>query len=750
MGDRSTGPPRRPPAGPEVLDAARAFKDGRPTRREFKPRDEADRFGARNKKKRNTKRRADDEVEPGTELETLAAVEDPDRIIAALSGAVLPSFYEAEDVSLAIARPDGPETERAPVYRAPKPRQPRGSRPTMSRSDRRKEKEKKPVRAKSIVLNGPMTVTDFSSSMLVSASDVIKRLILKGTKATLNSPLEVDTIKMLIEDLAIDIEILEDAEEEVESDTKASDKMLDDSDLDYLVKRPPIVTVMGHVDHGKTTLLDSIRKTKVAASEAGGITQGVRAHQVSIEINGQEKPIVFLDTPGHEAFTAMRSRGAKVTDIAVLVVAADDGVRPQTIEAIKHAQAARVPIVVAINKMDKEGANPDRVKQELTEHGLMPEDWGGSTVMVPISAIKGDGIDTLLEMISLVSEVEDLFANPSRAAKGTCIEGRVDKEMGSVASLLVQNGTLRVGSTVVCGTVYGKVRAMFGEGRKRVQEAGPSSAVEVLGLNGVPLAGEEFEEMPFEEARAIAEKRLGQVRDKRLASMGGLLAPRLSLSSMAQRIKSGDLKELNIIMKCDVQGSLEAITASLTKLPQHEVAIRLLLGGVGDVTQADMDLAIASDAVVIAFNTAILPDALANAQQANIDIRQYDVIYDLLDEVQACMEGLLEPTMVEEFLGTAEVRATFPLGAKGVVAGCYVSDGKLIRNCQLRVKRGKEVIAAVPLDSLKRMKDDVKEVVMGLECGVVTSQFQQWKQGDLIEAFRLNAIRRKLTDAVES
>jgi translation initiation factor IF-2 len=468
-----------------------------------------------------------------------------------------------------------------------------------------------------------------------------------------------------------------------------------------------------------------------------------------VDLVHDDKPqqVVFLDTPGHAAFTAMRARGARVTDIAILVVAADDGVRPQTIEAVSHAQAAKVPIIVAINKMDKEAAQPDRVKQELTEFGLVSEEWGGDTVMVPVSALKGENLDTLLEMILLVSEVEDLQANPNRPAKGTVIEAHLDKARGPVATLLVQNGTLRVGDILVVGSAFGKVRAMIDDRLQRVEQASPSFAVEVLGLNDVPAAGDEFDVMPDEkEARAVAGQRADEQRQSRLQQ--AMASRRISLTSLSDQAREGELKELNLILKADVQGSVEAILASLGQLPQNEVQVRVLLSAPGEITETDVDLAAASNAVIIGFNTSLASGARQAADQASIDIREYNIIYKLLEDIQGAMEGLLEPELVEERLGQTQVRAVFPVG-RGAVAGCYVQEGKLQRNCRLRVRRGDAVVFEGILDSLKRMKEDAREVNFGYECGVRVDNFNEWQEGDIIEAYQLVTKRRTLSAATK-
>lgn len=542
---------------------------------------------------------------------------------------------------------------------------------------------------------------------------------------------------MVAEEYDVEVE----AGEKQEAARKVTE-MVGAEDLEYLIRRPPVVTIMGHVDHGKTTLLDSIRKTKVAQGEAGGITQHIGAYHVDVEHNGQEQQVVFLDTPGHEAFTAMRARGARVTDIAILVVAADDGVQPQTIEAISHAKAAGVPIVVAINKVDKEGAQPDRVKQELTEYALVPEEWGGDTIMVPVSALNGDNLDTLLEMILLVAEVEDLSANPDRSARGTVIEAHLDKAKGPVATLLIQNGTLHVGDILVAGSSLGKVRAMVDDRNKRVQVASPSFAVEVLGLSDVPSAGDEFEVFQDErEARAVSDARADDQRQSRL--LAALSSRRVSLNTLSAKAQEGDLKELNLVLKADVQGSLEAILGSLSQLPQGEVQVRVLFAAPGEISETDVDLAAASDAVIIGFNTTLAPGARQAADRSGVDVRDYNIIYKLLDDVQGAMEGLLEPEMIEEPLGQVEVRAVFPVG-RGAVAGCYVLSGKIVRNCKIRIRRGNNLLHEGNLDSLKRMKEDAREVNAGYECGIGLDNFSAWEVGDIIEAYRMISKRRTL------
>ncbi|MEM1170958.1 MAG: translation initiation factor IF-2 [Cyanobacteria bacterium P01_H01_bin.35] len=598
-------------------------------------------------------------------------------------------------------------------------------------SEQTQPAELKPV--EKLVISASMTVQELALALAVPETEIIRRLFMKGIAVNITESLDIPTIEMVVQEEGIPIEIPEE-----QSAAKKTTEMLEDADLESLKRRPPVVTIMGHVDHGKTSLLDSIRATKVAAGEAGGITQHIGAYHVDVEHEGQMQQVVFLDTPGHEAFTAMRARGARVTDVAILVVAADDGVQPQTIEAISHAKAAEVPLIVAINKIDKEEANPDRVKQELMEHGLVPEEWGGDAIMVPVSAIQKQNLDTLLEMILLVSEVEDLQANPERLAKGTVIEANLDKARGPIATLLVQNGTLKVGDIVVAGSVYGKVRAMIDDRGDRVEKASPSFAVEVLGLRDVPQAGDEFEVFENEkEASAITGERADAKRESRIMR-------RTSLGAVSARAQEGELKELNLILKADVQGSIEAIVAALRQLPQKEVQLRLLLSGAGEVTETDIDLAAASEAVIIGFNTTMASGARPAADAAGVDVREYDVIYKLLDDIQGAMEGLLDPELVEEPLGEVEVRAVFAIG-RGAVAGCYVLSGKVVRNCKVRVRRNGEVIHEGILDSLRRMKDDVKEVNAGYECGISFDRFNDWSEGDLIEGYQMVTKRRKLS-----
>ena len=652
---------------------------------------------------------------------------------------------EALVLQASLARPAKPRSKPAAPAAKPVAAMRKRKKETTRQRQRRRAMELRAAReAKQqrpdmlIVPEGNLTVQELAEKLGVESSEIIKSLFFKGVIATVTQSLDLSTIEAVAEEFGVPV-----LEDDVQEAAKKTVEMIEESDMAHLIRRPPVVTVMGHVDHGKTSLLDAIRKTRVAAGEAGGITQHIGAYQVEIPHAGEQRKITFLDTPGHEAFTAMRARGTKVTDVAVLVVAADDGVRPQTLEAISHARAAEVPIVVAINKIDKEGASADRVKQELSGQDLLAEDWGGNTVMVPVSAIKGENIDKLLEMILLVTEVEDLQANPDRMAKGTVIEAHLDKAKGPVATLLIQNGTLRTGNVLAAGPVLGKVRAMVDDTGKRVKEAGPSYAVEALGFSEVPTAGDEFEVYPDEKtARSVVGDRANEARATRLAQQ--MASRRVSLGSMSGQASEGELKELNLILKADVQGSVEAILGSLEQLPQGEVQVRVLLSAPGEITETDVDLAAASGAVIVGFNTSMAPGAKRAADATGVDVRDYDVIYKLLEDIQLAMEGLLEPELVEESLGEAEVRAVFTIG-KSAVAGCYVTNGKLQRNCKVRVFRGKEKVFEGDLDSLRRGKDDQKEVATGFECGIGTDRFANWQEGDRVEAFKLVTQRRTLT-----
>ncbi|MBZ4663506.1 MAG: infB [Caloramator sp.] len=593
-----------------------------------------------------------------------------------------------------------------------------------------KEKNKNDEEEVGIVVIPPtIKVGDFAQKIKKPAAEIIKKLILKGVMASINHEIDFEVAEKIAEEYNILLEM-----EQVKEKEEVLINDFEDSAEDML-PRPPVVTVMGHVDHGKTSLLDAIRNSRVAAHEAGGITQHIGAY--SVDVNGQK--IVFLDTPGHEAFTAMRARGAKVTDIAILVVAADDGVMPQTIEAINHAKAANVPIIVAINKIDKSGANPDRVKQELTEYGLIAEDWGGDTICVPVSAHTHQGIDTLLEMILLVAEMQELKANPNRAAKGTIIESKLDKGRGPVATALIQAGTLKVGDAVVAGTAYGKVRAMIDDKGRKVTKVGPSMPVEILGLSEVPNAGEKFYVVADEKtAREIAEIRKEKQREEMFAANA-----KVSLQDLFSQIKEGKVKVLNIIVKADVQGSVEAIRQSLEKLSNDEVKVKVIHGAVGAITETDVSLASASNAIIIGFN--VRPDGMARqlAEKESVEIKTYRIIYEAIDDITAAMKGMLDPEFTEVVTARLQVRQTFKVSSVGTIAGCYVEDGKVNRNDSIRVIRNGIVIYEGKISSLKRFKDDVREVAAGYECGLTIERFNDIKEGDVFETYTMKEVERK-------
>lgn len=573
-----------------------------------------------------------------------------------------------------------------------------------------------------------ITVKELADSLQKPYADVIKNLMFLGVMAAVNQEIDFETAAKLCDKYEILYE-----KKEVSSELESLE--VDAEDDENLVKRPPIVTVMGHVDHGKTSLLDAIRKTRVTKTEAGGITQHIGAYTVTL--NGEE--ITFLDTPGHEAFTAMRARGAQVTDIVILVVAADDGIMPQTKEAINHCKAAEVPMIVAINKIDRPGANIDRVKQELTEFGLVAEDWGGDTICVPVSAKEGQNIDQLLEMIILTAEMQELKANPDRKAKGTVVEAKLDKGRGPVASLLVQSGTLSVGDSILVGSTYGRIRAMFDDQGKKIKSAGPSIPVEILGLSEVPAAGDRFIQVKDEKtARTMAEARKDKIKNETLNT-----SHRVSLEDLYSQIKEGTVKELAIIVKADVQGSVEAIRQSLEKLSTDDVKVRVIHGAVGAITETDITLATASNAIVIGFNVRPDSNAIAASEREKVDVKTYRIIYDAIEDVKSAMVGMLEPEYKEVVLGKAEVRETYKISNVGTIAGCYVLDGKILRNSDIRVIRDGIVIFESSLASLKRFKDDVKEVAAGYECGLSVEKFNDIKEGDIIESFKIEAIKRK-------
>ena len=610
----------------------------------------------------------------------------------------------------------------------------------VNKGNKKKKKTKKQIAAEKakaeqefaentiLEIGETITVKELADMLKKPYADVIKNLMFLGIMAAVNQEIDYNTAEKLCEKYEI---MCEKKEESSELETLN----VEEEDDENLVKRPPIVTVMGHVDHGKTSLLDAIRKTKVIDSEAGGITQHIGAYTVTI--NGEK--ITFLDTPGHEAFTAMRARGAQITDIVILVVAADDGIMPQTKEAISHCKAANVPIVVAINKIDKPGANIDRVKQELTEYGLVSEDWGGDTICVPVSAKKGINLDQLLEMVLLTAEMLELKANPNRKAMGTVIEAKLDKGRGAVASLLVQSGTLSVGDSILVGSTYGRIRAMFNDDGKKIKSAGPSMPVEILGLSEVPAAGDRFNEVKDEKtARDMAEKRKEKLKIETLNSNH-----RVSLEDLYNQIREGKVKELAIIVKADVQGSVEAIKQSLEKLSTDDVKVRVIHGGVGAITETDVTLATASNAIIIGFNVRPDGNASALAEKEEVEIKTYRIIYDAIEDVKSAMIGMLEPEYREVILGKAEIRETYKISNVGTIAGCYVLDGKIVRNSEVRIIREGVVVFEGVLASLKRFKDDVKEVASGYECGLSIDRFNDIKVGDIIEAFKMEAIIRK-------
>ncbi|MET3682179.1 translation initiation factor IF-2 [Alkalibacillus flavidus] len=579
-----------------------------------------------------------------------------------------------------------------------------------------------------ITYQGSLTVGELADKLNKDSSEIIKKLMMLGVMATINQQLDSETIELICDDYGIEVE-----EEIVVDQTDINNYIQEDAEEDLGV-RPAIVTIMGHVDHGKTTLLDSIRETKVTEGEAGGITQHIGAYQIEQD----NKEITFLDTPGHAAFTSMRSRGAQITDIAILVVAADDGVMPQTVEAINHAKAAEVPIIVAVNKVDKEGADASRVMQELTEYELVPEDWGGETIYVPLSALKGEGIDNLVEMINLVAEVEELKANPNKEANGTVIEAQLEKGRGSVATLLVQNGTLNKGDSLVVGKHYGKVRAMTNDVGKSVSKAGPSMPVEVIGLNGVPQAGDQF--LVFKDDKQA--KHIAQIREQKELEEQRESTGKINVDELFEQIKQGDLKEINAIVKADVQGSAEAVASSLRKIEVEGAKINIIHTGVGAITESDIILASASNGLVIGFNVRPDNNAKRAAENEGVDIRLHRIIYKVIEEMEAAMKGMLDPVYEEKVIGQIEVRETFKVSKIGTIAGAYVTDGKVTRNSGVRVIRDGIVQFEGEIDSLKRFKDDVKEVQQNYECGITVKNYNDIKEGDIIEAFIMEEVER--------
>ncbi|MFC7061168.1 translation initiation factor IF-2 [Halobacillus seohaensis] len=581
---------------------------------------------------------------------------------------------------------------------------------------------------KKIVYSESLTVGELAEKLRKDSAEIIKKLMGLGVMATKNQDLDADSIELICAEFDVEVE------QEVIVDETDIESMIYEDDQEDQQERPAVVTIMGHVDHGKTTLLDSIRHTKVTEGEAGGITQHIGAYQVE----ENNKKITFLDTPGHAAFTSMRSRGAQVTDIAVLVVAADDGVMPQTREAINHAKAAEVPIIVAVNKMDKEGANPDRVMQELMEFELVSEDFGGDTIFVKMSAVQDEGIDDLLEMIVLVSEVEEFKANPDRPASGTVIEAELDKGRGPVATLLVQNGTLKVSDAVVVGSTYGRVRAMVNDIGRRVKEAGPSTPVEITGLNHVPQAGDRF--LAFKDEKKA--KSIGEARQQRQIEADRSATATVSLDDLFEQIKHGNIKDINLILKADVQGSLEALAGSLQKIEVEGVKVKIIHTGVGAITESDVTLASASNAIIIGFN--VRPDGNARkaAESESVEIRLHNIIYKVMEEIEAAMKGMLDPEFEEKIIGQVEVREIFKVSKIGTIAGSYVTEGKVTRNSGIRVIRDGVVIFEGEMDALKRYKDDAKEVAKGYECGITIKNFNDLKIGDVIEPYVMQEIER--------
>ncbi|TDM32635.1 translation initiation factor IF-2 [Macrococcoides canis] len=636
-------------------------------------------------------------------------------------------------------KPQNNNQKRNPNHRPGSHNKPGTGGPSKNKKGKAKGKQKpEPKQEVPVVKETPskityeegITVGELAEKLGKDASEIVKNLFMVGIMANINQSLNQEAIELICDEYGVEAEL------EVVVDATDLETYFEDVDANEedIMERPPVVTIMGHVDHGKTTLLDSIRNTRVTAGEAGGITQHIGAYQ--IEYN--DKPITFLDTPGHAAFTTMRARGAQVTDITILVVAADDGVMPQTVEAINHAKAAEVPIIVAVNKIDKPTANPDRVMQELGEHGLYPEDWGGDTIFVQISAIKGDGIDDLLEMIQLVTEVEELKANPKRTAIGTVIEAELDKSRGPAASLLVQDGTLEIGDSIVVGNTFGRVRAMVNDLGKRIKTAGPSLPVEITGLQDVPLAGDRF--VVFKDEKKA--RRIGEARQQQNILAQRQESQKVSLDNLFEQMKQGEMKDLNVIIKGDVQGSVEALAASLMKIDVEGVNVRIIHTAVGAINESDVTLASASNGIIIGFN--VRPDVNAKraAEAEGVDMRLHRIIYKVIEEIESAMKGMLDPEFEEKVIGQAEVRQTINISKVGTVAGSYVTEGKITRDSQVRIIRDGVVVYEGQVDALKRFKDDVREVAQGYECGITIENFNDVKEGDIFEAFVMEEIKR--------
>jgi len=583
-----------------------------------------------------------------------------------------------------------------------------------------------------IEMEKTIIVKDLAEKLKKSPVEVIKQLIFLGVMANMNQEIDFNIAEQVVEKFGSMAVLKEEEAGKLGEEEDIEDNFEEENDTE---KRPPVVTVMGHVDHGKTSLLDAIKKSKVTATEAGGITQHIGAY--TVDVNNEK--ITFLDTPGHEAFTAMRARGAQITDVVILVVAADDGIMPQTAEAINHCKAANVPMIIAINKMDKPSANPDKVKQELTEHGLIAEDWGGDTVCVPVSAHTREGIDTLLEMVVITSEMLELTANKERRAKGTVIEAKLDKGRGPVASLLVQNGTLNVGDSIIVGTTYGRIRAMIDDKGNKIKSAGPSIPVEILGLSEVPAAGDRFNVVKDEKtARNMADKRKEKIRQENFTASN-----KVSMENLYSQIQEGKVKELSVIVKADVQGSVEAIRQSLEKLSTDNVKVRVIHGGVGAITETDVTLASASNAIIIGFNVRPDGNAIAAGEKESVEIKTYRIIYDAIEDIKSAMVGMLDPEYKEVIQGRVEVRAVYKISNVGTIAGCYVLNGKITRHSSVRILREGIVIFESTLASLKRFKDDVKEAAAGFECGLSIEKFNDIKEGDILEAYTMEEIKPK-------
>ena len=674
------------------------------------------------------------EVMEGMDIEVrnhMSTLEDDQaqQVIAILTGK---ADTEEGKTQKAPEEPEKPAPAPAPEAKKKdkkvKPKQERGAdsgRKARRAYDDLKRSTVKPKRPE-IKLEGQVTVGELAARLEIAPAQLISRLLDLGIMATINQSLSPDAIELIAEELQVNMVY--------QADPMEQNLLSGDSDSDKVqVVRIPVVTVLGHVDHGKTSLLDAIRNANVTAGEVGGITQHIGAYQV--ETKG--KKIVFLDTPGHEAFTSMRARGAQVTDIAILVVAADDGVMPQTVEAINHVKAAEVPIIVALNKIDRPNANPDRVKQQLSDQGLVPEDWGGETICVHVSAIKGEGLDDLLEMILLVAEMSELSASPGKSARGTVIEAKLDRGRGPVATVLVQDGTLTIGEPIICGTISGKVRAMMNDKGERISEAGPSTPVEVLGLNDVPMAGDLFQAVSDDRmARQVAEKRSIKIKEATHRSQ------RITLDDLFKQIQEGEVRDLNLIIKGDVQGSVEALQEALLKLGLEDVKIKIIHTGVGSISESDVMLASASNAIIIGFN--VRPDSNARklSEQDRVDIRLYRIIYEIIDDIKAAVTGMLKPEFKEIILGQAQVRQVFKASKLGSIAGCYVTEGKITRNASIRLIRDGAVVHEGRLGSLKRFKDDTREVLTGFECGILLENYNDIHEGDMIEAYTMEQVVR--------